>query len=93
MLIAGANFNLSQAHTDNPEKVLMKIECSFSALFELQGPGTTEAAERFANTEAKLVFWPYLRHFVSDISYRMAVAPILLPLTTSAEFTESKPTK
>jgi preprotein translocase subunit SecB len=93
MLVAGANFKLSQAHTDNPEKVLMQIECSFSALFALHEPATAEATERFANAEAKLVFWPYLRHFVSDVSYRMAVAPILLPLTTSAEFGRSRPAK
>jgi hypothetical protein len=81
---------------EGTEKELVKISCAFSAMFKSDVKPTTELADRFANSESKLVFWPYLRHFVADTSYRMAITPILLPLTSEFETTaphESVPAK
>lgn len=74
-------FRLS-INEDGSNKELVNISCTFSAMFRTVKRPTAEMCERFANTESKLVFWPYLRHFISDISYRMSITPILLPLTT-----------
>lgn len=83
-LVVGATFKLKQETKNNPEEAVMRIDCSFSALFSLLAAVDQASAERFANNEAKVIFWPYLRHFVSDISYRMAVTPMLLPLITAS---------
>jgi hypothetical protein len=81
-LVASATFKLIQTNKEIEDPILL-IECSFSALFNLGVPADDETAQRFANTEAKLVFWPYLRHFIADTSYRMAINPVLLPLITA----------
>ncbi len=88
-LVVAAGFILKQMLEGDSEKVLLLIECSFSALFGVGVPIDDESAGRFANNEAKLIFWPYLRHFVSDTSYRMAITPVLLPLVTSAASPEA----
>jgi hypothetical protein len=82
-LVVGGVFKLRQLHQKNLAKPLLQIDCSFSAMFRLGESVDNETAVRFANTEAKFVIWPYLRHFIADTSYRMAIAPILLPLTTA----------
>jgi hypothetical protein len=84
-LVIGADFRVNQFHK-NPkgaEKSLLDIECSFSALFHLRVECDKAVADRFASSEAKLIFWPYLRHFISDTTYRMSVTPILVPLMTA----------
>jgi preprotein translocase subunit SecB len=69
---------------ENKESFL-NIKFTFSALFKLGIPCDSETAQHFANTEAKLIFWPYLRHFVADTMYRMAVNPAILPIATNLE--------
>ena len=82
-LVTVGAFKLTQLHRKDSEKPLLMLECSFSAMFQHSQPVDSATAERFANTEAKLIFWPYLRHFVADTTYRMAITPVLLPLITS----------
>lgn len=79
-LVTGGTFRVKQLPKKGLEVSLLQIECTFSAMFQLGEPVDQATAERFANAEAKLVFWPYLRHFIADTSYRMAITPILLPL-------------
>jgi len=83
-LIVGAKLKINQSKKNDLSNQLLNIECSFSALFQLGFPGNSVFANRFANTEAKLIFWPYFRHFIADTSYRMAITPILVPLITAA---------
>jgi len=83
-LVVAAAFALKQLVEHDEHKTVLSIECSFSALFNVEISVDTETADRFADNEAKVIFWPYLRHFVSDTSYRMAITPVLLPLITSA---------
>ena len=40
---------------------------------------------RFADSEIRLLVWPYVREYVSSISGRMHVPPIVLPITGSDE--------
>jgi preprotein translocase subunit SecB len=61
---------------------VVEIGCSFSALFETTSRADPEFIKRFADNEARLVFWPYLRHFISDSTYRMSINPITIPLTS-----------
>jgi hypothetical protein len=64
---------------------LAELSCTYSALFSLDKQAEPEFVARFANDEARLVFWPYLRHFISDSTYRMSITPLQLPLTTEME--------
>jgi preprotein translocase subunit SecB len=84
-LISEATFKLIQVRKSDEDSRLISIECSFSASFFLGSPADEQVVTRFANREAKLVFWPYLRHFIADMSYRMAINHILVPLTTTLD--------
>lgn len=79
--ITSARFDITE-HVEGSNEKLVRISCSFSALFNLSTKARADFTDRFARSEAKLVFWPYLRHFVADISYRMSITPILIPLTS-----------
>lgn len=86
-LAVGAHFILLQRTGKKRKgaKPLLRIECGFSALFKLGFACDEAMANRFTNAEARLVFWPYLRHFVADMTYRMSINPVLVPLVTAQE--------
>ena len=61
---------------------LLCIQTSFTAHFHCRKSIAGEShAERFANSEARLVFWPYFRQAVSDLTSRMSIRPITVPLS------------
>lgn len=61
---------------------LLCIKVNFTAHFHCQKmAGGKNYAERFAVSEARLIFWPYFRQVISDTTARMSVRPITVPLT------------
>jgi len=78
--VIGASYSITQKSKDAPEPVVT-INVLFSALFESAVSLDPAHVERFSQSEAKLIFWPYLRFFVSDITSRMSIDQLLLPLT------------
>lgn len=82
--VVAADFELVQQPLDSDQKIV-SIAATFSAKFDLTTKANEELIRSFANLEARLVFFPYLRHFVSDMSYRMSIDPIVLPLTSELE--------
>jgi len=74
------HYRVTVKGTDGSEVV--ELSCSISALFSLDKEVEDAHLQRFTETEVRLVFWPYLRHFVSDSTYRMAIFPLILPLTS-----------
>lgn len=64
------------------KSVMLEIKCHYSAHFHvIEGRNSKEAAERFAKSEAKIIVWPYFRSLVSDITARMHIPPITIPIT------------
>jgi hypothetical protein len=63
-------------------KEVVTIYCTYSASFSLDAGARKSEVERFASNEVRLVFWPYLRQFVSDTTARMSIPPLVLPLTS-----------
>jgi preprotein translocase subunit SecB len=74
------HYKVTVKGTNGSEAV--ELSCTISALFSLDKEVEEAHLERFTQTEVRLVFWPYLRHFVSDSTYRMAISPLILPLTS-----------
>jgi hypothetical protein len=72
---------LLETKLENGE-VPLRIDCTFSALFATSTRARTDHLQRFANNEARVIFWPYLRHFFSDVTYRMSIDVVIIPLTT-----------
>lgn len=82
--VVGGEFILKQ-HSQGSDAEIVSVKAEFSARFDLSIAANEEFVARFANLEARLVLFPYMRHFVSDISYRMSINPIILPLTSELE--------
>jgi preprotein translocase subunit SecB len=70
----------SRDEQSEPEKSLT-IEFVFEAHFHTQTPEANKAfAKRFVESELPVILLPYARHFVSDITARMQIGTIVLPL-------------
>ena len=82
--VVRADFTLIQT-TKKSDKPIISIAATFSARFNLSTPASEELVRGFAVVEARLIFFPYIRHFVSDTTYRMTNEPIVLPLTSELE--------
>jgi preprotein translocase subunit SecB len=60
------------------------VECTYVAHFHCDGCEVTrEFAERFTQSELRLVVWPYFRQFVNDATARMAIQPIVIPFSAA----------
>jgi preprotein translocase subunit SecB len=82
--VIAADFDLTQ-RAKGSDKKIASIAATFSARFDLTKPASQELVRGFAGLEARLIFFPYLRHFVSDTSHRMAIDTIVLPMTSELE--------
>ena len=82
---------MSRDHFDLQAEATVKLtrkrsDCLFdlSATYELhfhgKPPIDAKLVRRFANSDAHFILWPYLREYVSDVSARMYIPPILLPV-------------
>jgi hypothetical protein len=63
------------------EEPLLLIECVIAA--HLHAPVDSmdrEHAKRFAESEAGVLLWPYFREFVTNVTGRMAIPPMTVPL-------------
>ena len=59
----------------------LTVQCSFQAHIHGKKPISQQHAERFTNSELKLVMVPFARQFVASVSSQMSIAPVILPLT------------
>jgi hypothetical protein len=61
---------------------VLTVEATFSAHFHPTGDSVPkDFAEKFAEAEARLVFWPYFRQAVADLTSRMYIRQVTIPLT------------
>jgi preprotein translocase subunit SecB len=75
-----ARFALTIAVTGQKERALT-IKSQFMAHFHTKQRADERHASRFASSEAKIIFWPYFRQLVSDVTSRMHIPPVTIPLT------------
>lgn len=66
------------------DRVGLKIECIFEVHMHAPSPVDPVMVERFAKQDLRFVLLPYARNFVSDMSGRMQIPPVILPLITAA---------
>jgi preprotein translocase subunit SecB len=82
-VIADLKLATRPTETEHP---FLSMTCQFDAHFHAERV-TEEFATKFANFEARLILWPFLREFVSNVTTRMAIPPILLPLAFRSDST------
>ena len=76
-LQAEATVKLTRKRSD----CLFDLSVTYELHFHAKPPVDAKLVRRFADSDAHLVLWPYLREYVSDVSARMYIPPILLPLS------------
>lgn len=64
------------------ERSLLAIDCTFVVHMHFKPPAKSEFPERFSQSELRLVMIPYVRSFIADMTARMAIPPVTIPLTT-----------
>lgn len=66
----------------NPKnnRQFFKIECSFSLLFKSKDRMDDDFFEVFKEVNLPLNTWPYVREFVDNMTTRMHIPPLTLPL-------------
>jgi preprotein translocase subunit SecB len=60
------------------------IECTFDAHFHVEAHMAEGFAKQFTESDMRLVLWPYFRQYVFDTTARMAIPPVLVPLSTES---------
>jgi len=61
---------------------LVRIEGEFYAHFHADSKEVIDAAlvKRFASAEARILFMPYVRQLVTDLTARMSIPPLMIPI-------------
>src|SRR5207253_1685854 len=58
----------------------LKVSCVFHGHFHFDGEPKISWIQKFIEEDSWVMFWPYFRQFVSDVTARMSIPPELLPL-------------
>lgn len=83
---ASAKFRLSMEDKRGSASPAVVVECTYVAHLHCVGCQITrELAERFTESELRLVVWPYFRQFVNDATSRMAIRPVVIPFSAASE--------
>ncbi len=75
-----AEFKVTIFEPGTKKRVLL-VQCVFDAHFHAEKPINKEYVARFAESEFRVVVWPYVRQFVSDTTARMGIPPLFLPIS------------
>ena len=79
---ASAKLTLTVEDRKSNAPPIVTVECTYVAHFHCDGRQISEdLAQRFTESELRLVVWPYFRQFVNDMTARMAIEPILIPFS------------
>lgn len=69
---------------EKSKSTVIRVEASFDLHFHAPVV-SKEFVEQFCESEIRLIVMPYFRELVSDITARMHIPPIILPLSTRGE--------
>jgi preprotein translocase subunit SecB len=81
----GDNFNVvgrleAEITNEKGDVAVLRINCQYTAHFHASG-ATMKTTTRFAKSEAKIIIWPYFRQLVSDLTARMSIPPVTIPIS------------
>jgi len=69
-----------KAKDKGKKKTYLTIECTFNVLFSTKHPITDEFFDIYKDTSLPLNTWPFFREFVNNMTARMNIPPLTLPL-------------
>jgi preprotein translocase subunit SecB len=70
------------------QTVPLEIKCSYQSHFHAPKGFERAQAEKFLGTYLSIIAWPYFRQLVADMTGRMSVSPITLPLLPESDSEE-----
>jgi len=80
---ACGSFSLDIEHRRSKKQVL-SVNCSFETHFHADFAPGSELPQRFVDSELRLILWPYFRELTSTLTAKMAIRPVVVPLSTDA---------
>lgn len=69
MIVSGAN-----------NRTLLAVDLLFEAHLHIDVPMEKALAERFTQTDFRLIVLPYARYAISNVTAQMSIPPIVIPL-------------
>lgn len=78
------SIRVADGNQESEAEVYLKIDCSFYGHFHCHDNVDESNVRRFADSEARIVFMPYLREFVSSLTAKMWIPPVMIPIGVSA---------
>lgn len=67
-----------------PKVHQIRISATFALHFHAKD-APKPLVDRFCGSDLRLIVWPYFREYVSDVSSRMYIPPVILPLSNEEE--------
>ena len=68
-----------------PSKMLLELSATYHLHLHASSPIHKRFIDRFADSEVRLVLWPYYREYISNVCGRLHVPPVFLPLLGKGE--------
>lgn len=70
------------ASQEGSPKPFLELEASFELHIHIEEDGaeTDQLIEQFCASEIKLIVWPFFREYVTNVTARMHVPPLTLPI-------------
>jgi preprotein translocase subunit SecB len=77
-----AKMHLRSGHTKSQQGSLL-LDATYLLHFHTQGKAVHDLVKKFAEGEARIVIWPYLREYVTSMCGRGHIPPITLPMAVN----------
>jgi preprotein translocase subunit SecB len=81
---ATAHFTVTIEDRKTKQRALA-VECSFGSHFHGKKPFAEDFARRFASSEFRFIVWPFFREYIFDLTARMAIPPVTIPIQLQAD--------
>ena len=81
---ARAKLIVKLGSADGKSKASVEVHATFEMHFHATAPVNPAFVDRFADSDVRIVIWPYFREYVANVSGRMHIPPIVLPFGTRA---------
>lgn len=66
------------------KQAVLSLDCRYESHFHADFDRASDFPKRFVENEMRLILWPYFREFTSNLTSKMAIRPIVIPLSTEA---------
>jgi len=77
---ADASLKVKAGRATGKSKPYVEIDATFRLHLHAPKPIIRAFIDRFTDSEVRILIWPYFREYVTNITGRMSIPPVVLPL-------------